>query len=286
MLQDLAFGRLDNHYVDHAPQKGDIVLCMQGNSILVSRDRLDALTLPRYEQVQTWCGQWPHWDDQPFRYIFTLQDIRYFLWMGQAGAPEDTDFAYEAAATLRQVVSKTVCFAAMTGWHLFCWYRDSRFCGRCGTATVHDDKERMMRCPQCGNMIFPRINPAMIIALTDGDRIMLSKYAGRNYTRYGLLAGFQEIGETCEECVAREVMEEVGLRVRNIRYYKSQPWGIAGNVSIGYFCDLEGSDEVTLDETELSSAEWFYRDSIPAEDDGISLTREMIRVFGEGNEPK
>ena len=81
-------------------------------------------------------------------------------------------------------------------------------------------------------------------------------------------------------------MEEVGLKVKNIRYYKSQPWGIAGNVSIGYFCDLEGDDKVTLDETELSSAEWSCRDSIPAEDDGISLTREMIRVFSEGKEPK
>ena len=153
MLQDLAFGHLDNHYEDHAPKKGDIVLCMQGNGIMVARDRLDALTLPLYEQVQDWCTDWQHWDDQPFRYVFTLQEVRYFLWMGQAGQPGDNAFAYEPAATLRQVVSKTVCFAAMTGWHLFCWYRDSRFCGRCGTATVHDSKERMMRCPECGNMI-------------------------------------------------------------------------------------------------------------------------------------
>lgn len=174
----------------------------------------------------------------------------------------------------------------MTAWHLYCWYRDSRFCGRCGTATVHDGKERMMRCPACGNMIFPRIAPACIIALTHGDKLILSKYANRSYTRYGLLAGFVEIGETAEECVAREVMEEVGLRVKNIRYYKSQPWGIAGNLSIGYFCDLDGDDRVTLDETELASAEWFDRRALPAQDDGISLTREMIRVFGEGKEPK
>ena len=93
MLQDLAFGHLDNHYEDHAPKKGDIVLCMQGNGIMVARDRLDALTLPLYEQVQDWCADWQHWDDQPFRYIFTLQDERYFLWMGQAGAPGDSGFA-------------------------------------------------------------------------------------------------------------------------------------------------------------------------------------------------
>jgi NAD+ diphosphatase len=135
-------------------------------------------------------------------------------------------------------------------------------------------------------MIFPRISPAVIIALIDGDRLMLSKYAGRSYTRFALLAGFIEIGETAEEAVAREVMEEVGLKVKNIRYYKSQPWGIAGNLSIGYFCDLDGSDEIHLDEQELANAAWFDRSDLPAKDDGISLTREMVRIFEEGREPK
>ena len=143
-----------------------------------------------------------------------------------------------------------------------------------------------MRCPECNNMIFPKIAPSVIVGVTHGDRLLLSKYANRNYTRYGMIAGFTEIGETVEETVAREVMEEVGLKVKNIRYYKSQPWGIAGNLSVGYFCDLDGDDKVTLDEEELATAEWFHRSELPAEDDGISLTREMIRIFGEGKEPK
>ena len=144
-----------------------------------------------------------------------------------------------------------------------------------------------MRCTSCGNMIFPRIAPAAIIALTHGDKLMLSSYANRSVKRYGLLAGFIEIGETAEEAVAREVMEEVGLKVKNIRYYKSQPWGIAGNLSVGYFCDLDGdNDTVTLDEAELASAEWFVREDIPTKDEGISLTGEMIRIFQEGKEPR
>ena len=286
MLQDLAFGRLDNHYEDLCPDKKDWVFCICGGAIMVRRDEYDALTVPTWEQVEAWSTDWEQWEERRVRYVFTLQGVRCFLWMGQAGEGGEEGYTYEPANSLRHLTSKHICFAAMTAWHLFCWYRDSRFCGRCGTKTVHDDKERMMRCPACGNMIFPRINPAVIIALTDGDRLMLSRYANRNFTRYGLLAGFLEIGETCEECVAREVMEEVGLKVKNIRYYKSQPWGVAGNVSIGYFCQLDGDDRVTLDENELASAEWFDRSSLPAKDDGISLTREMIRVFEEGNEPK
>ena len=288
MLHDLAFGRLENEFRILSPQKGDIVVCIQDSSILVCRDKLDALQLPTYEQVLEWAeaGNWNHWNEEKFQYVFRMQDVNYFIWMGEAGDCPDSAYTYEASRTLRQVVSKHICYAAMTAWHLFVWYRNSRFCGRCGEMTVHDSKERMMRCPHCGNMIFPRINPSVIIALTDGDRLLLSKYANRNHTRFALLAGFTEIGETAEECVAREVMEEVGLHVKNIRYYKSQPWGIDGNILMGFYCDLDGDDTIELDESELAMAGWFDRNNIPAKDDGISLTREMIRVFSEGKEPK
>ena len=174
----------------------------------------------------------------------------------------------------------------MTAWHLYNWYRCNKFCGNCGSKTEHAPAERMLRCPKCGNMIFPRISPAVIVAITDGDRLLMSKYAGRGFTRYALIAGYTEIGETMEQTVQREVMEEVGLRVKNIRYYKSQPWGIDGNVLMGFYCDLDGSDAIHLDETELAVGEWHHRNALPSEDDGFSLTREMIRVFGEGREPK
>ncbi len=288
MIQDLDFGYLDNHYRQETPSGEDIVVCVQGKNILVGRTEEDSLLLPTWAQVQNWSADWNKWFDNEVQYVFTLQEKKYFLWMGKSGSCDDSRFSYEPAMTLRQLNSKNICFGIMTAWHLFNWYRTNRFCGNCSAPTVHDTKERMMRCPECGNMIFPRINPAVIIALTNADKIMLATHAALKTKRYGLLAGFIEIGETAEEAVAREVMEEVGLKVKNIRYYKSQPWGVAGNLSIGYFCDLDGTDEVTLDEAELSSAEWHSRDTIPQEaaDDGISLTREMIRMFSEGKEPK
>ena len=286
MLQDLDFGYLDNQYHYEEPADDAIIVCVQGKNTLLHRAEDDTLTLPTWGQVKAWCGNWEAWFEEPTRYAFTMQEKHYFLFMGKAGDCADDYFTYENATVLRQVTSKNICFAMMTAWHLYQWYRVNRFCGACGEKTVHDGKERMMRCESCGNMIFPRIAPAVIIGLTHGDKLMLSTYANREYKRYGLLAGFIEIGETAEEAVAREVMEEVGLKVKNVRYYKSQPWGVAGNLSIGYFCDLDGDDTVHLDENELASAEWFDRNDLPAEDDGISLTREMIRIFGEGKEPK
>ena len=121
--------------------------------------------------------------------------------------------------TIRQLISKEICFAVMSAWHLAGWYRDNRFCGRCATPTIHSQKERMLYCPDCGNMIYPKIAPAVIIGVVDRDRLLLSKYAGREYKKYALLAGFTEFGETAEETVAREVFDEVGLHIGKPKYY-------------------------------------------------------------------
>ena len=270
MLQDLAFGRLENEYRPVPPQGTDAVLCFRDNALLTKKLPDGTLAFPRVSQFS---GE--------MRYLFRLHGVNYYL----AGEPEG-EGEWISVRQLRYEADNTFCYAAMTGWHLYRWYETSRFCGRCGGKTVHDEVERMVRCPGCGNLIFPRINPAIIVGVTDGDRILLTKYAGRGYTHYALVAGFTEIGETVEQTVQREVEEEVGLKIKNIRFYKSQPWGIDGGLLLGFFCDLDGSDAVTLDENELSVAQWHERNSLPIDDDGYSLTREMIRVFGEGREPR
>ena len=118
--------------------------------------------------------------------------------------------------------------------------------------------------------------------MTNGDKILMSKYAGRAYKKYALLAGFTEIGETVEQTVAREVMEEVGLKVKNIRYYKSQPWAFSDTLLMGFYCDLDGDDTIILDQNELALAEWFSREDIPEVTSMESLTNEMIIRFKNG----
>lgn len=288
MLQDLTFGRLENAFHDQLPTPEDIVMCFHNNEILLKRGEDHAICFPSYGEVCAWAeeGLWEHWFERSFQYVFRMQDRNYFLWLGTAGKEEHAAYHFEQVRTLRELAAKDMCYAAMTAWHLYVWYRNNRFCGCCGQKTLHDAVERMLRCPDCGNMIYPRISPAVIVGITDGDRLLMSKYAGRGYTNYALIAGYTEIGETMEQTVQREVMEEVGLKVKNIRYYKSQPWGVDGNVLMGFYCDLDGDDTIHIDEKELALAEWHRRDALPAQDDGISLTREMIRVFEEGREPK
>ena len=142
----------------------------------------------------------------------------------------------------------------------------------------------MLYCDFCKQVEYPVISHAVIVAITNGDSILLSKYADREYKKYALIAGFTEVGETVEETIQREVMEEVGLRVKNIRYYKSQPWSFTGSLLLGFFCDVDGDDTIHMDSNELSIAKWVKREEISDLDSDISLTNEMITQFRMGLE--
>ena len=245
------------------------------------------------------CGQ-DKTEQFTFRYLLSVDNERYFLAVRNdeiqhgefSGEMSDSKihteyksfiegFEFIGVNSFRRAIPKYRAFAVITAYHLYGWYRDNKFCGRCGKAMMHDDKERMMKCPVCNNMVFPKISPAVIIGVTDGDRILFTKYAQRTYTNYALVAGFAEIGETLEETVIREVKEETGLDVTNVRYYKSQPWALSGSLLAGFYCDLKGSDKIKLQEDELSVAEWVKADDIHEKADGISLTKEMMLKFKE-----
>ena len=218
---------------------------------------------------------------EDYIYLFSVDDERYYL-VRDINREPLSDLTMENTEIFRAADPQYHAFAGITGYQLYNWYKNHKYCGRCGKMMVRDDKERMLRCDSCHNMEFPKICPAVIIGVTDGNRILMSKYAGRTYKKYALLAGFTEIGETVEETVAREVMEEVGLKVKNIRYYKSQPWAFSDTLLMGFYCDLDGSDAITLDREELSLAEWFAREEIPVEPSRDSLTNEMIIKFKMG----
>ena len=143
-----------------------------------------------------------------------------------------------------------------------------------------------MVCPQCKNTVYPKICPAVIVAVHDGDRLLLTRYRGRPFKKYALIAGFNEIGETIEQTVHREVLEEAGVRVKNLRFYKSQPWVLTDSLLLGFFCDVDGDPTPVLRDGELALAEWHTPEDVPADYSRISLTGEMIDRFREGRIPK
>ena len=220
---------------------------------------------------------------QKYIYLFAIDDTEYYLAdLKEEDIPEG--YGWWIVRNAPEHRAQDQHFAEYTAYQLYVWYRDNQFCGRCGTHTEADGSLRMLRCPKCGNMIFPRITPAIMVAVTHEDKILVTRYKGRAYKGYAMIAGFNEIGETAEETVRREVLEEVGLKVSEVKYYKSQPWGIDGNLMLGYFAKLDGNAEIELDRQELAQAAWLKREDL--DDDTIryqySLAGDLVAAFRRG----
>ena len=276
MIQDIQPHHYDNQYRQVPPDRESYAMYYEDRSVL-ARQTADGIGFPRFRDLE-------RLNEEIYEdciYLFTIDEERYYLVQGINREPL-SEFTMENTEIFRSAVPGYQCFAGITGYQLHNWYRDHKYCGRCGHLMKRDEKERMLYCQECGNMEYPKICPAVIIGLTDGNRLLMSKYAGRAYKKYALLAGFTEIGETVEETVRREVMEEVGLKVKNIRYYKSQPWSFSDTLLMGFYCDLDGDDRITLDREELALAEWFEREEIPEVTSHESLTNEMIMRFKNG----
>lgn len=218
-------------------------------------------------------------------YLFSIDSRHFYLCPDMTGRESELEaLSYEPLPLkdLRILAPQDLTYAGSIAWQLFVWYRSSRYCGHCGAPTSYSDKERALVCPKCGNVIYPRINPAVIIGVRKGDSILVSRYAGRSYKGIALLAGFCEIGETAEETVQREVMEEVGIHVNHIRYYKSQPWGFDSDLLLGFYCDAVGDEELHVDHSELARARYIRRDEIEENDSPLTMTQEMLERFRQG----
>ncbi len=160
------------------------------------------------------------------------------------------------------------------------WDRTHRFCGRCGTPTNQHPQEMAKVCPACGLLAFPRLSPAIIVRIRDGERILLARSHRFPPGRYSVIAGFVEPGESLEEAVQREVLEEVGIRLQNIRYFGSQPWPFPHSLMIGFTADYAGG-EIRLQEAEIADARWFTADTLPDLPPPLSIARWLIDAFVE-----
>ncbi len=276
MIQDIEPYHLDNQYRPVPPDGDSYAMYYEEHAVLARRTE-SGIEFPIFRELE-------RLNDDVYSdavYLFSVNEERYYL-VREINREPLSEFTMENTEIFRRALPRHHAFAGITGYQLYNWYRSRRYCGRCGSLMELSDKERMMHCDACGNMEYPKICPAVIVGVTDGDRLLMSKYAGRTYKNYALIAGFTEIGETVEQTVAREVMEEVGLKVKNIRYYKSQPWAFTDTLLMGFYCELDGSDAIRLDENELAVAEWFTREEIPEPVSQESLTNEMILRFKNG----
>ena len=323
MIQDIAPKTMHNQFRDYGPEQmknEDTAFVFEGRNVLCHVDEQAGISFPKAGELLAAGASREH-----FRYLFSIDDRPVWLFSSfeedadarsvlaglkakscdpgkcvsdetrvdinpgscASGHAEDAgEYSVETLRVLRRTKPKEECYAGETAYHLYVWYRDNSFCGRCGEHLEYSHKERAMICPSCGNVVYPKIAPAVIVGIlnSSGDKIVMTRYAGREYKGHALVAGFCEIGETAEDTVRREVLEEVGLHVRNIRYYKSQPWGFDSNLLFGYYCTADEDEPIHMDDGELAKAVWVSRDEIGEEERNLSLTAEMIMHFKEGGD--
>jgi len=273
MIQDIFPKTLDIDYIERPAKDEDQILIIEDGQILIKYDQVDLIHYPKVKDL----NRLGLADETQLMYLFSVEGVFFYLYTGQRKVNGKHEFEFMEKRGLYNTKDNYKGFVGMTANHIHEWFIHNKYCGKCGGLMKQKSAERMLVCSECGNGVYPRINPVVIVGIKHKDKLLLTKYADSNYDRYALVAGFVEIGESFEDTVKREVFEEVGLKVKNIRYFASQPWGITGGLLAGYFADLDGEDEVKLDLDELKEASWMTKDQMPeVYPDEKSLTRTMM----------
>lgn len=203
-----------------------------------------------------------------------------------AEAPEPLRVALPEAAEWRGlrglygVLDEPSFALAGRAFQLLGWDRDHRFCGRCGAPTVLRAAEHARACTACDTLFFPRLNPAVIVRVERGDQLLLARSPHFRTGMYSVIAGFVEPGESLEQAVAREVREEVGVAVTDIRYFGSQPWPFPNSLMIGFTAQHAGGD-IRIDPTEIEDAGWFGAATMPSGPGPLSIARWLLDDFAE-----
>lgn len=310
MIQDIQPRKYDITYRNTEARSNDYVLLFDGEKVLMKQPegRENASEFLTFEELESLEAARDL--KSAAVYLFSIDDYKYFsvnpdmLYVEMEDQKElhgavdiEIDLihiqdretfdgkilVWQTQNIFRTLDEKWIGFAGITALQINRWMVSHKYCGKCGKPLKHSNRERAFVCEDCTLTVYPKISPAVIVGIVDGDKLLLTRYADRAFKRYGLIAGFGEVGETLEDTVHREVLEEVGLTVKDITYYKSQPWSFSDSLLVGFFARLDGGSTVTLEEEELAEATWFKGEDIPESKEEIALTAEMIRYFVAGN---
>ena len=246
-----------------APHQDALYILLHRNQVLVEKDQSYLIPFthfqPNSKMSAIYCGQWQNQDVFVCRFDslpkgFEAVDLRELLFQ------QDQDH-YLILSRAHQLST---------------WDRDHQFCGRCGTGMPEKfATEHTKICPKCNLRHYPRISPCVIISIRKGDHILLARGPQAAKGKYSNIAGFVEAGETLEHAVAREIREEVGIEVTNIRYTESQPWSFPHQLMVGFFADYESGD-ITPAPGEIEEANWYHIDDLPNIPNPVTISGQLI----------
>lgn len=275
MIQEIFPNSFNNHFQENLDWGENDYILSYGDRSLLLKTTGDELELPRKKDFSELSDTTEH------IFLFTLNQVPCFL-VWEVLKVESDSFTYKEINFFRTTDQHEIAWISIVGMHLQNWYAQNRFCGKCGELMHHKQDERAMICPVCNHVVYPKISPAIIVAITRNDKILLARNSAFPGRWFSLISGYVDVGETLEETLIREVKEEVGLEVSRIRYYKSQPWPVSGSLMVGFVAEADDTQEVCIDGREIVEAGWFTRGNLPSHSSTISIAGEMIEKFEKG----
>ena len=278
MLHEIFPHQFDNTFdASRTPGEDDFILHFSDQALLMI-ETPSGLELPRPKDIKG------HLELTQSNYLFSLDGKGCFLVWGDV-AVDGPSFIYKEIRFFRTFPQSDISWISLVAFHLMNWYRHNLYCGLCGGENHPNSEERALVCSRCEATVYPKISPAIIVAILHEDKILLAHNSNFPGQWYSLVAGYVDVGESLEETVVREVREEVGLEVKNIRYYKSQPWPFSESMMIGFFAEAVTPKGISVDNKEITHAEWYKRGHLPNHPPTISIAGEMIECFEQNKVP-
>ena len=260
------------HVLPAALRADTLAFAFRGDKVLVSGRGTADETPPRL----------PTWDELPSlglagapHYLGALDGVDCVAVGLQENASEPPNWRFAGLRSLFFVLPDALLALAARSYQIVDWDATHRYCGRCGTATRDKACERAKECPACGLIAYPRVSPAMMVLVTRGTDVLLARAHRFPPAMFSALAGFVEPGETIEDCIRREVREEVGVEVGRLEYFASQSWAFPHSLMIAFTAEYAGGD-LRPDETEIAEARWFAFDAVPKLPPSVSIARRLI----------
>lgn len=288
MIQDIAPHKLFNEFRFQAPKPSDYLIVFYGEKTLLKKVG-DHFEIPRFSDLASLAYSKACVLSQvPCHYLLSIDEDAYFLLddvsfvVNETGETVSAPMGYEFVGNrvFRTLESPLERLGGATSAHIAKWESLNCFCGRCGSKMERGTRERSVVCPACKNTVYPRISPVVIVAVHNGDELLMARNLDHpDKSRLFLISGFVEIGESLEQAVAREVMEEAGIRVKNVRYFGSQPWPFSESLISGYTAELDGDATLKIQESEIETACWVKRADIPPYDTSVSISSALIENF-------
>ena len=222
--------------------------------------------------------QWLGISELSSHYLGSINGLPVFVNEVDPEADEPEDYTFNNLWTFLGRVDDATFTLLGRGKQIIDWYQNHQFCGQCGNKTKIEKSDRSLSCSSCKNHFYPRLSPSIIVLINRGDEILLAKSAHAKANFYSTLAGFVEPGESIEEAVHREVMEEVGIKVKNLKYFNSQSWPFPNSLMLGFHAEYESGD-IVLQEEEIADAQWFHYNDMPNRPAMVSISGWLVKSF-------